>query len=246
MRDPARAGRARSRAAGAVALLLVVLLVSPPRGVAAEGEGHGHDATARHSFHNVDHWVKVFDDPERDAWQRPDEVVAALDLGPGMVVADIGAGTGYFNRRLSAAVGEAGAVLAVDVEPNLVAHLRERAEKEGTANVVPILGSADNPRIPAGAADLVLAVDTYHHIDDRPSYLRRLRRALRPGGRVAVIDFKKERSAVGPPIGHRLAREKVLEEFALAGYLPIEEPEILQYQYFLIFAPRPDGAAVPP
>jgi len=207
---------------------------------AAPGGGAEHDATVRHSFDDVQHWVKVFDDPERDAWQKPDEVVAALKLAPGTTVADIGAGTGYFARRLSAAVGERGTVLAIDVEPNLVVHLRNRAEEEKTANVVPVLGSADNPRIPAGIADLVLIVDTLHHFDDRPGYLRRLRAALAPGGRVAVIDFKKEKSPVGPPVDHRLAREQAVEAFTLAGYRLVEEPQFLPYQYFLVFdAPSP-------
>lgn len=196
-----------------------------------------HDATSKHSFHDVDHWVKVFDDPKRDAWQKPAEVVQALNLKAGMSVADVGAGTGYFSRHLSSAVGDSGTVFAVDVEPGLVVHLRDRAETEKTANVVPVLGSNDNPRIPAASVDAILIVDTLHHVDDRPAYLRRLRSALRPGGRIAVVDFKKEESDVGPPIAHRLAREQVLAEFELAGYRLVEEPAFLTYQYYLVFEP---------
>lgn len=196
-----------------------------------------HDATVRHSFEDVPHWVKVFDDPERDGWQKPAEVVKALGLAPGMTVADVGAGTGYFSRYLAEAVGAGGTVFAVEVEPNLVTHLRERSEKEGTGNVVPVLGSADNPRLPAGGVDLILIVDTLHHIDDRPAYLRRVQRALKPGGRIAVVDFKKEESPVGPPPEHRLARDQVLQEFELAGYRLVEEKALLQYQYFLLFRP---------
>lgn len=213
------------------ALLLAALLA------AATPAPHRHDATATHSFHDVDHWVKVFDDPARDEWQKPAEVVAALGLKPGMTVADVGAGTGYFSRWLARAVGAGGAVFAVEIEPNLVVHLRDRAEKEGTANVVPVLGSAADPRLPPAGVDLVLIVDTLHHVDDRPGYLRRLRGALAPGGRVAVIDFEKEKSPVGPPIEHRLERERVLEAFALAGYRLVEAPDLLPYQYFLVFQP---------
>jgi ubiquinone/menaquinone biosynthesis C-methylase UbiE len=220
-----------------IARLTLILLTLAATGWAEEPGRH--DATARHSFEDVEHWVKMFDDPERDAWQKPAEVVAALILRPGMMVADVGAGTGYFSRHLAAAVGDTGTVLAIDVEPNLVVHLRARAEREQTANVVPILGSADNPRIPAGRADLVLIVDTFHHLDDRPNYLRRLRAALARGGRVAVIDFKKEESPVGPPLDHRLAREQVLEEFDLAGYRLVDEPQVLPYQYFLVFQLAP-------
>jgi ubiquinone/menaquinone biosynthesis C-methylase UbiE len=197
-----------------------------------------HDATSRRSFDDVDHWTSVFDDPERDAWQKPDELVRALAVSPGSTVADLGAGTGYLSRRLSGAVGENGTVLAVDPEPNLVAHLRSRAEREQTANVVPVLASADNPRLPAAGVDLVLVLDTYHHLDDRPAYFRKLKRALRPGGRVAVIDWQKRDLPVGPDMGHKLAREQVVEEMELADYALVSEPGVLPYQYFLIFRPR--------
>jgi len=210
---------------------------------AAHGE-HGtpgagpHDATARHSFDDVEHWSGVFDDPARDAWQKPDEVVRALEIRPGALVADVGAGTGYFARPLSGAVGPRGTVLAVDVEPKLVIHLRARAEREELANVVPVLGSPDHPRLPAGRVDLVLLVDTFHHVDDRVEYARRLRASLAPGGRVAIVDWQKREIPVGPPLDHRLAREQVVEEMTAAGYDLIAEPDLLPYQYLLVFAPR--------
>lgn len=196
-----------------------------------------HDATARHSFANVEHWSSVFDDPARDAWQKPDEIAKALALGPGMTVADLGAGTGYMSRRLSEAVGPSGTVFAVDPEPNLVAHLRARAEHERTANVVPVLASTDNPRLPAASIDLVLVLDTYHHVDDRIRYFGDLRRVLRPGGRVAVIDWHKRPLPVGPSLEHKLAREQVVEEMTAAGWTLHAEPDVLPYQYFLIFRP---------
>ncbi len=222
----------------------------PAHGDAAPAEhAHGHathapgvaqdadDATVRHRFDDVAHWTKVFDDPARDAWQKPAEVVAALELRPGATVADVGAGTGYFARHLAAAVGPRGTVLAVDVEPALVEHLRGRAEREGLANLTPVLGSADNPRLPAGKVDLVLLVDTYHHIDDRIDYARRLRAALAPGGRVAIIDWQKRELPVGPSVEHKLEREQIVGEMAAAGYRLVAEPDLLPYQYFLIFAP---------
>ncbi|MBI5506789.1 MAG: methyltransferase domain-containing protein [Deltaproteobacteria bacterium] len=194
-----------------------------------------HDATVRHSFDDVQHWVAMFDDPARDQWQKPAELVRALGIGAGMRVADLGAGTGYFSRYLSAAVGESGTVFAVDPEPNLVAHLRERAEREGTANVVPVLASRENPRLPAAGIDLVLVVDTFHHIDDRPGYFRRLAGCLKPGGRVAIVDFKKEDLPVGPPLDHKLTRDQIVEEMQAAGYRLVAEPGLLPYQYALIF-----------
>jgi ubiquinone/menaquinone biosynthesis C-methylase UbiE len=215
------------------ALLTVVLAL-----FAAVANAGPHDATSRHPFDDVDHWTSVFDDPKRDEWQRPDDLVRALAIEPGTTVADLGAGTGYLSRRLSAAVGESGTVLAVDPEPNLVAHLRSRAEREKTANVVPVLASTDNPRLPAAAIDLVLVLDTYHHLDDRPTYFRKLKGALRPEGRVAVIDWQKRPLPVGPEPSHKLAREQVVEEMELAGFTLASEPDVLPYQYFLIFRPR--------
>lgn len=216
-----------------VACLLVLCLAAAPARARS-----GDEATSHRRFDDPAYWTTVFDDPERAAWQKPDELVAALGLQPGQCVADVGAGTGYFSRLLSAAVGPAGTVLAVDPEPNLVVHLRARAEREGTANVVPVLASADNPRLPAGLVDLVLIVDTYHHIDGRIAYFRRLRAALRGGGRVAVIDWQKRPLPVGPDMDHKLAREQVLREMDDAGYRLAAEPTLLPYQYFLIFAPR--------
>ncbi len=227
---------------GAVALVLAAAVA------AARGP---HDATSRQTFEDVEHWVRVFDDPKRDAWQKPREVVAALGLRPGMAVADLGAGTGYFSRHLAQAVGDAGVVYAVETEPRLVAHLRARAERERTANVVAHQAASDDPRLPR-AVDLVLVVDTYHHLDDRPAYFARLRERLAPGGRVAIVDWHKRPLPEGPPPDHKLAREQVVDEMAKAGYRLVEEPAFLPYQYFLIFAParaavsgaapRPGGA----
>lgn len=223
-----------ARHRGALGLLLLALAACP----APAGGRRAHDATAHQSFADVEQWSRVFDDPARDAWQKPVELVAALGLAPGMTVADLGAGTGYLSRHLAAAVGSEGTVLAVEPEPNMVTHLRTRAERERTPNVVPILASPDNPRLPARACDVVLVVDTYHHIDDRLVYFRALSRALKPGGRVAIVDWQKQPLPVGPPPDHKLAREQVLEEMRAAGWGLVAEPAILPYQYFLIFRPR--------
>lgn len=194
------------------------------------------EATSHRKFDQVEQWTKVFDDPARDAWQRPAAVVEALQIAPGTVVADIGAGTGYFSPHLSGAVGPMGTVLAVETEPNMVAHLRLRAERENSANIVPILASFDNPRLPPGRVDLVLFVDTLHHIDARLAYLRRLQGALTPTGRVAVIDWLKRDIPVGPKRDHKLPRRQVIAEMEAAGYRLLDEPDLLPYQYFLVFA----------
>jgi predicted methyltransferase len=192
-------------------------------------------ATSNQSFADVEHWKRVFDDPARDKWQRPAEVVKALGLKKGMVVADLGAGTGYFMPYLVAAVGDEGTVFAVEPEPKLVEHLRVRAEMAEAANVVPILASLDNPRLPPSSVDVVLIVDTFHHIDDRLAYMRRLRRALKRGGRIVIVDWFKRPLPEGPPPEHKIDRGQVVEEMEAAGYRLVEEPQVLEYQYFLIF-----------
>ena len=192
-------------------------------------------ATAVESFADVEYWSKIFDDPKRDVWQKPRELVAALALQPGQTVADLGAGTGYFSRYLAAAVGPAGTVFAVEVEPTLVEHLRRRAERESGLNVVPVLASTDNPRLPAGGIDLIFIADTYHHLDHRAAYLPQLRRALRPDGRIAVIDWKAGRLPEGPPPEHKVAHEKVIAEMQAAGFRLAGSLDVLPYQYVLIF-----------
>ena len=215
------------------ALLVGVMTLGAALASAASDE-----ATSHRSFADVQQWVSVFDDPARDAYQKPQELVRTLRLRPGMRVADVGAGTGYFSRYLSTAVGATGTVFSADTEPELVRHLCERAEKERTDNVVPILASPDNPRLPRGAVDLVLLVDMFHHIDHRVAYFGRLRGTLASGGRVAVVDWQKRETPVGPELEHRLAREQVVEEMRAAGYALVAEPDVLPYQYCLVFRPR--------
>ena len=220
------------RLSGRVVALLAGLVATPLTGCAS----HQHDATARHSFADVAQWVSVFDDPERDAWQKPADVIAALQLQPGQNAADLGAGTGYFVPYLSRAVGPQGKIFAVDTEPNLITHLRQRAQREGLDNVVPVLATPDDSHLPTASIDLVLIVDTIHHIDNRVDYLGHMRACLRGGGHVVVVDWKKEAQPIGPPLEHRLARALVVEEFDAAGYTLAGEPNLLPYQYVLVFA----------
>lgn len=216
------------------AALLLLLLVAPAP--AADDR-----ATATHRFDDVAYWQKVFDDPQRDAWQKPAELVAALRIPAGATVVDLGAGTGYLAPHLSRAVGADGSLLAVEVEPTLVDALRQRAERERLANLTPVLASLDNPRLPGGAADLIVILDTYHHLDHRRRYLPQLARALRPGGRVAVIDWKPGELPEGPAPDHKLPPAQVVAEMAAVGFALTEQPELLPYHYVLIFtagAPR--------
>jgi ubiquinone/menaquinone biosynthesis C-methylase UbiE len=214
----------------------------PHAGSGHEGPaGHDHDATTSHSFDDVERWVEVFDDPERDSWQRPDEVIEFLEIDAGDVVADLGAGTGYFSVRLARVVGDGGRVLAVDIESSLVDHIRGRAEGESLSQIVPVLAEPDDPKLPEGQVDLVLVVDTWHHINDRIRYLDRLSSALKGGGRLAIVDFHEGELPVGPPPGHKLSRDAVVAELTEASWRLAAESEELPYQYLLVFVP-PGGA----
>ena len=211
-------------------LLAALLAVALPAASVAQAP-HTH----HHGFGDADKWSRVFDDPERDAWQKPHEVIQALALKPDAVVADLGAGTGYFSMRL-AHRAPAGKIYAVDVEPAMVKHLAERAKKAGLKNVVAVQAKPGNADLPE-RADLVLLVDVYHHIENRERYFGDLRKSLKPGGRVAIIDFRMD-SPVGPPKKARIEPGRVKSEMQRAGYALGQEHPFLPNQYFLVFQPK--------
>jgi arsenite methyltransferase len=184
-------------------------------------------------------YIEALDDPARDVWQKPHEVISALGLRPGDRVADIGAGSGYFALRFAHHVGEAGHVYAVDISRSMIDHLTARAAGAGLGHLSPVLAAPDDPKLPEGTLDTIFICNTWHHIEHRAAYLDTLRRALRPGGRVVVVDFHKEDVPVGPPPSMKLAREEVVAEATAAGYTLAKEHEFLPYQYFLEFRPKP-------
>ena len=186
-----------------------------------------------HDFSDADHWSARFDTPERKAWQKPDEVVGLLDLEPGMTVADLGAGTGYFLSYLSAAVGESGRVLGLDPEAGMVRFMAERAEREGLANVEPRRIPFDDPELVDGSVDRILIVNTWHHIQERDVYARKLLVALRPGGAVYVVDFTRD-SPSGPPVAERLEPRQVVDELAAGGLQAERIDETLPRQYVVV------------
>ncbi|NUN48863.1 MAG: methyltransferase domain-containing protein [Candidatus Brocadiae bacterium] len=203
---------------------------SPHRHGHRHGGGPGHHG---HSFADVDRWLELFEGPERDAWQKPDAVVRALALPPTARAADIGAGTGYFAVRLARAV-PAGRVWAVDLEPNMVKHLKARAAREGLPNLTAHASAAGDPLLPE-PVDLVLVANVYHHLEARPAYFRRLAACLAPGGRLVVIDFKKGDLPVGPPDAMKLSPGTVRAELKAAGLAQVAAKRFLPHQYFLEF-----------
>ena len=202
-----------------------------PAWPAAAQAPHTHD----HGFGDARKWAQVFDDPKRDAWQKPHEVIRALALKPDAVIADIGSGTGYFAARFAHMVPQ-GRVYGVDTEPDMVKYLSERATREGLKNITAVQATPGDPRLPE-KADLVVLVDVYHHVGNREQYFRRLQSLLKPGGRVAVIDFRMD-SPVGPPRSARIEPGRVKAEMEKAGYALAQEHSFLPNQYFLVFKPN--------
>ena len=214
--------------------LTVVLVLSAGAGLLAGIAVAQSPQTHQHSFGGAEQWAQVFDDPKRDAWQKPHEVIQALALKPDAVVADIGSGTGYFSARI-ANMTPKGRVYGVDTEPDMVKYLSERAKREGLKNVTAVQAGPGDPRLPE-KADVVILVDVYHHVENREQYFRQLQKSLKPGGRLAIIDFRMD-SPEGPPKSARIAPEQVKAELARAGYALAQEHAFLPNQYFLVFRP---------
>ncbi len=185
----------------------------------------------QHHPPSASEYAKVLEDPSRDQWQKPHEVVTALGLKPTDAIADIGAGTGYFTRRFAQ---HAGKVYAVDIDEQLLAAVR----KDAPANVTAVLAAPDDPRLPDSSVDVIFFCDVLHHIGNRAAYYPRLAKALKPGGRVVVVDFYKKPLPVGPPLSMKLSDSEVIEEFQKAGFVLARRLDILPYQYYLWFVKR--------
>jgi len=186
-----------------------------------------------HQHHppSSDEYAKVLEDPSRDAWQKPHDVVMALDLKPTDVVADIGAGTGYFARRFA---HHAAKVYAVDIDAKLLAVARTQAP----GNLETILASPDDPHLPDQSIDVVFFCDVLHHIEHRPAYYAKLTNVLKPSGRIVVVDFYPKDLPVGPPPSMKIAEQDVIAELRNAGFDLRKRLELLPYQYFLFFSKR--------
>lgn len=185
-----------------------------------------------HRFEHAEQWASVFDDPARDAWQKPQLVVDTMKIAPGATVADLGTGTGYFLPYLSKAVGSSGKVLALDVEPDMIRYVKERTQKSGWTNVEARVVPLDDPGLAEASVDRVLIVDTWHHVPERKTYAAKLARALRPGGAVFIVDFTME-AKEGPPKHHRLLPEAVIDELAAGGLKSERVPADLPEQWIV-------------
>jgi arsenite methyltransferase len=194
--------------------------------------GGPHDA-----FADADAWTKVFDDPARDEWQHPDDVLHALELEPAMTVADVGAGTGYFSVRLARVVPQ-GEVIATDLEPDMVRFLNERARREQLPNLRAIQATPTASGLAASSVDRILVMHVWHHLADRGEYARGLAAALRPGGRLFVVDFSPTAHR-GPPASMRVAPEAVVAVLEGAGLSASVSPIAVPEQYIVEARRRP-------
>jgi arsenite methyltransferase len=180
-------------------------------------------------------YISFLEDPQRDAYQKPHEVVMALGIREGEVIADIGAGSGYFTLRLAHHVGDTGRVYAVDVNPDMILYLNRRIRDTQLKNIITILAAPDDPLLMNKSIDRFFICDTWHHIQNKTQYLSLIKRMLKPGGQVIMIDFHKKELPVGAPMEMKIAREDLIQQMESNGFRLAKEHKFLPYQYFLIF-----------
>ena len=212
---------------------LVLLGVSLLWAAEAPEQGHQHERMP-----NVMEYLDRLERPDRDQYQKPSQVIDALGLKAGMHIADLGAGSGYFTRRFVEAVTETGKVFVIDIEPEALKYVEDSLiHMHRSFEAEFIVARPDNPKIPIDSVDLIFVCNTYHHLEDRSQYFNNIKSSLRPGGRIAIIDFyHDERSGeLGFPKRHLVPPEKVVEELTAAGYRLVKEHAFLPKQYFLEF-----------
>jgi SAM-dependent methyltransferase len=228
--------------------ILLVVLAAAVAGMAVEAggraatpQGTGRQAGAappqasRHGrlFPPVD--LGLLEGPDRDIWQKPDRIMDALGIADRSVVADLGAGGGWFTIRLARRVGPNGLVYAEDVQSQMIEATERRVGREGLRNVRTRLGTPDDPRLPPGALDAILIVDTYHEMEHPVALLSNAARALKPQGRLGIVDFKKDGYGPGPALEDRVDPEAIIRDAQAAGLRLIRRETFLPYQFFLVF-----------
>jgi ubiquinone/menaquinone biosynthesis C-methylase UbiE len=177
----------------------------------------------------------VLEGPDREDWQQPERIMDSLQIAEGSVVADIGAGGGWFTVRLARRVGPNGRVYAEDVQPQMLVAIEGRVSREGLRNVVKKLGTPADPGLPRGSLDAVLIVDTYHEVEQPVTLLKNLSHSLKPDGRIGIINFTKDGGGPGPPMDERVEADKVIADARAAGLALRARENYLRYQYVLIF-----------
>lgn len=219
-------------------LISLLAMLALPFSAAAQ-DAVKRDRQQMHQLHRDSRaYIGMLDDPKRDAYQKPHEVLTALAIKPGEVIADIGAGSGYFTFRLAHHVGDTGKVYAVDVSPEMILHLNRRIRDLKATNVVSILADPDDPLLADGSINRFFFSDSWHHIENQSKYLSLIKKMLKSSGEVVMIDFHKKELPVGPPMEMKIAREDLIKQMENNGFRITKEHIFLPYQYFLVFVPR--------
>ena len=230
-----------TRLLAAAGLALAIVLPAPP------GQANGVPPSAERTHPRNDREQQrphgrlfapqdlgLLEGPDRDAWQRPDQIMDFLEIAEGSVVADLGAGGGWFTIRLARRVGPNGRVYAQDIQPEMIGAIERRVEREGLKNVETVLGTAVDPNL-TKPVDVVLIVETYYEMEDPRTLLRNVRKSLKPGGRVGIVEFSKDGHGPGPEIKDRVDPETVIRDAESAGLRLEARGDFLRYQYLLKF-----------
>ena len=181
----------------------------------------------------------LLEGPDRDAYQRPDQIMDALLIGDGSTVADLGAGGGWFTVRLARRVGPQGIVYAEDIQTQMIQAIERRVKREGLKNVRTVLGTPTDPKLPQGSLDALLIVDTYHEMEQPVTLLRNVAKSLKPSGMIGIVNYKKDGGGPGPPMEERVDPEKVIRDAIAAGLELRKRENFLRYQYLLTFGVAP-------
>ena len=210
-----------------VAIVAIVLAAAASLAFAQDRAGHGR------LFPPED--LGALEGPDRDAWQKPEQVMDALGIADGARVADLGAGGGWFTIRLARRVGPNGVVYAEDIQPQMLESIKRRVEREQLQNVRSVLGKPEDPNLPPGELHAVLIVDTFNAFEQPVVVLRHVRESLRAGGRVGIIEYKKDGHGPGPLMEDRVDPEVVVDAARAAGLRLAKREDFLRYQYMLVF-----------
>ncbi len=215
---------------GIGSLWLVLVMVSLKPAYAKDiGPFYGHDKR------RVADWIKLYERPGRRNWQKPELVMANLRITPGQSIADIGAGSGYFTVLFSKAVGPQGRVLAMDIKQAYLDYINQRIKRDKLDNISLQLIGPDDPKLAEASQDLVFFCNAWHFVEKRGPYLKKLYRALKPGGKLVIIDFGLKKIPFGPAYENRLPKAQLIQEAQLQGFKPWAEYYFLPYQYFVVF-----------
>jgi ubiquinone/menaquinone biosynthesis C-methylase UbiE len=222
-------------------VLLLALLASHCSTVPAEELNVNPDINRHYQNPEFERWVTIFESPGREVYDRREAIVEALALEPGMVVADIGAGTGLFSLMFSPRVGATGSVYAVDISRTFIDNILRRARGQDMKNVIGIVSDQKDTRLPPTSIDLAFICDTYHHFEFPQTMLASIQRALRPGGRLVIIDFRKQPAVSTAWVMSHVRADKtiVTDEVTRAGFRLIADRDILTRNYYLEFEKHP-------